>query len=536
MRVQPRVVACARRRLRVASSVAGVLVAVPAGASAQGIARYVAPIAADDLAGTERTQLSPHLGVGAFVAGRWVTALRGSAVTDQGSLLVAAQLGLWHRLQVGVGLPVVLTQTGAAAGLGDARVDVRVRLAGPARGGFVRLAAAVGVGVPVGASAALAADGAVTAFPRVLLEMVNGRDFLLGLNLGALLGGASSRAVARAGVTLPLLRRVVLTGEVAAQVPFAGFAQAATWSVESLFGLRASTRGGFFAAAAAGPGLTDAPGTASVRGVLSLGYAPRPAEAPTAPGDRDADAVPDPDDLCPDTPAGPSPDPARRGCPRSDRDGDGFSDRVDACPDTPAGESPDPLRTGCPRSDRDGDGVEDRDDRCPDTPEGPTPDPARRGCPNPDRDGDGIDNADDACPDAAGARTGNPATQGCPRVFVTADRVVIQQQPRFAVDRAEILPESAPLLSEVAAVLEAHPELARVEVQGHSDTTGAAAHNLALSQRRAASIVRWLVARGVDAARLAAQGYGATVPMADNATPAGRALNRRVEFVVRERR
>lgn len=527
---------CAWRRLWAVSLGGAALASLPAHALAQGLPRYLAPIAADDLAGTERAQLSPHLGVGAFVAGRWVTALRGSAVTDQGSLLVAAQLGLWNRLQVGVGLPVVLTQTGAAAGLGDARVDLRVRLAGPARGGFVRLAAAVGVGVPLGSAAALATDGAVTAFPRLLLEMVNGRDFLLALNLGALLGGESSRAVARAALTIPVVKRLVLSGEVAAQAPFADLAHTATWSVESLFGVRLSTTGGFVASAAAGPGLTDAAGSADVRAVLSFGYAPPYAAAPTAPGDRDGDAVPDPDDQCPDTPAGPLPDPARRGCPRSDRDGDGFSDRVDQCPDTPAGESPDPLRTGCPRSDRDGDGVEDRDDRCPDTPEGPHPDPARRGCPNPDRDGDGIDNADDACPDQPGARTGNPATHGCPRVFVSADRVVIQQQPRFAVDRAEILPESAPLLSEVAAVLEAHPELVRVEVQGHTDTTGSAEHNLVLSRRRAESIVRWLVTRGVDAARLEARGYGATVPLADNATPAGRALNRRVEFVVRQRR
>ncbi len=524
----------ARRRALLGAWVAA-LVTLPGAAAGQGLGRFVAPMGADDLAGTERAQLSPHLGIGGYVAGRGVTALRGTAVRDQGSLYVAAQLGLWDRVQLGVGLPVVLTQTGAEAGLGDARVDLRVRLAGPLRGGFVRLVGAVGVGLPVGAPAAASTDGGVTVFPRVTLEMVNGRDYLLALNLGALLGGDTGRVVVRAGVTVPVVRRVVVTAEAGVHGPFADLTQSSTWSLETLLGLRWMSRGGLVAAAAAGPGLTDAVGTASLRAVVTLGYAPQPPDPPAGVGDADFDSVPDPDDQCPDVPMGPRPDPRRRGCPLEDRDRDGYADRVDQCPDTPAGEDPDPRRMGCPLADQDHDGVRDPDDLCPVDAAGRFPDPARRGCPNPDIDGDGIPNDRDACPEEPGPRTQDPATHGCPRVFVTADRVVIQQQPRFAVDRAEILPESAPLLSEVAAALEAHPELVRVEVQGHTDNSGSDEHNVVLSRRRAESIRQWLVTRGVAPERLEARGYGSTVPLADNTTRAGRALNRRVEFVVRAR-
>jgi outer membrane protein OmpA-like peptidoglycan-associated protein len=91
------------------------------------------------------------------------------------------------------------------------------------------------------------------------------------------------------------------------------------------------------------------------------------------------------------------------------------------------------------------------------------------------------------------------------------------------------------LLTEVAAALEAHPELTRIEIQGHTDDDGDDPHNLDLSQRRASSIRAWLVAHGVSADRLEARGYGETVPLADNRAPGGRAMNRRVEFVVRQR-
>jgi len=100
----------------------------------------------------------------------------------------------------------------------------------------------------------------------------------------------------------------------------------------------------------------------------------------------------------------------------------------------------------------------------------------------------------------------------------------------FDIDKANIKPTSKPTLDQVAKLLKDDPTL-KLEVAGHTDSTGSAAHNLALSQRRAAAVVQALIKTyGIDAARLKAKGYGDTKPVAGNDTEEGRAKNRRVEL------
>jgi OmpA-OmpF porin, OOP family len=89
--------------------------------------------------------------------------------------------------------------------------------------------------------------------------------------------------------------------------------------------------------------------------------------------------------------------------------------------------------------------------------------------------------------------------------------------------------ESTPTLKEIAAMLTAHPDL-KLDVEGHTDTVGDAAANQALSERRAEAVVAWLTGQGIAADRLTPKGYGATRPIASNATPEGRQINRRVEL------
>jgi outer membrane protein OmpA-like peptidoglycan-associated protein len=73
----------------------------------------------------------------------------------------------------------------------------------------------------------------------------------------------------------------------------------------------------------------------------------------------------------------------------------------------------------------------------------------------------------------------------------------------------------------------------KVEIQGHTDSKGSDSYNLALSDRRAAAVVAYLVTNlGVDPSRLTSRGYGEGMPIATNDTDAGRALNRRVEFAI----
>jgi len=102
----------------------------------------------------------------------------------------------------------------------------------------------------------------------------------------------------------------------------------------------------------------------------------------------------------------------------------------------------------------------------------------------------------------------------------------------FETGKATIAPESEVLIDQVAAALKTAPTL-NLEVAGHTDNVGTAASNQTLSEQRAEAVRNALVARGVDAARLTAKGYGQTSPVADNRTEEGRAQNRRVELVKR---
>ena len=245
--------------------------------------------------------------------------------------------------------------------------------------------------------------------------------------------------------------------------------------------------------------------------------APKPAPAPApvvvAPVDSDGDGVPDSIDQCPGTPAGVKVD--AKGCP-IDSDGDGVPDYLDKCPNTPAGAKVD--ANGC-ELDSDGDGVVDRLDKCPNTPAGAKVD--ANGC-ELDSDGDGVVDRLDKCP-------GTPAgtkvdTNGCPVITVINLKGV-----NFDNDQASLRPDAIAILDQAVSTLKENDKV-KVEVAGHTDNRSTAAHNLDLSQRRARAVMDYFVARGVDAGRLSAKGYGQAQPIADNETDAGRAQNRRVEL------
>jgi len=102
----------------------------------------------------------------------------------------------------------------------------------------------------------------------------------------------------------------------------------------------------------------------------------------------------------------------------------------------------------------------------------------------------------------------------------------------FESGSAIILPQSYPALEQAVRFLNNNPGVI-VEIQGHTDSQGSAAGNLALSQQRADAVRNYLIGiDGIDASRLIAKGYGETMPIASNATAEGRAVNRRVELVI----
>ena len=117
-----------------------------------------------------------------------------------------------------------------------------------------------------------------------------------------------------------------------------------------------------------------------------------------------------------------------------------------------------------------------------------------------------------------------------PSVVVKKKEIALRRQVSFATGSDEILPNSEPILLEVADALLRNPGIELVEIQGHTDNSGARELNMRLSQKRAEAVQRWLTQHGVEPTRLMAKGYGPTRPIVPNITQRNRARNRRVQF------
>lgn len=146
-----------------------------------------------------------------------------------------------------------------------------------------------------------------------------------------------------------------------------------------------------------------------------------------------------------------------------------------------------------------------------------------------DDDGDGVANGVDACPEQVGFVSGDAARSGCPTGALVDGQLVLDLV-RFRTNSDVILPESDAILEKVLAAMTQLPAEYRYRVEGHTDDRGPAAFNTDLSQRRAKSVVAWLVAHGLDAKRFEATGLGPSRPVSPNDSDAHRQLNRRVEI------
>lgn len=254
---------------------------------------------------------------------------------------------------------------------------------------------------------------------------------------------------------------------------------------------------------------------------------PWPFRDDTIEGDLDGDGVMDENDRCPSTPRGAIVD--AFGCP-TDADGDGVVDGVDRCPNTARGARVD--ATGCP-ADADRDGIADGVDTCPDTPRGAIVD--AKGCPS-DSDNDGVYNGIDKCADTP--REYAVDKDGCPipigevgQRFLDSEAVAINIE--FASGKADILPQSEADLDRVGEALSDWSD-AKVEIAGYTDSQGSESFNRNLSKQRADAVKKYLTDKNpkIIPGNLTTKGNGESNPVADNATPEGRALNRRVEFTL----
>lgn len=219
-----------------------------------------------------------------------------------------------------------------------------------------------------------------------------------------------------------------------------------------------------------------------------------------------------------------------------DFDGDGITNKLDKCPKQPEDKDGFQDDDGCPDPDNDGDGIPDVVDKSPMQAEDMDGYMDTDGAPDPDNDGDGIPDVQDECPNEPETMNGYADKDGCPdekpepEIKILTEQPVILEGVNFKFDSAELTVNSSRILDLVFNTLQNHPNI-RVEIAGHTDSIGTKQYNLDLSQRRAESVKRYLVGKGIDPGRIKAVGYGESRPIADNGTKEGRAKNRRITII-----
>jgi OOP family OmpA-OmpF porin len=505
--------------------------------------------------------------------------------------VLTAHLGggvtLFDRVRLAANLPVVLSTdgtTGTLRGtayappqdgttLGDAHVGVDARLFGR-HDGPLTMALGARLFLPTGSPSSYTGDGSVRFAPHVLAAG-NVSLFTYAARAGVMVRNPDAQSftvgtellyAASAGVRV-VDGRLTVGPELFGSTDLSSDpGKTRTSPLEALVGAHYALPMGVRFGAGVGAGIVSGYGSPQVRGLASVEWMPEIA------ADADGDGVPDAEDACPRAAGIRSAEPSKNGCPPPppspdadgdgipdavdacmdvrgkatndprtngciDRDGDGILDPLDHCPFLAGPPSNDPNQNGCPNRDKDGDGVLDVEDACPDTAGVKSSDPKTNGCPpNVDRDRDGIPNDKDACPDQAGAPDPNPTRNGCPAAFVDGGQIRVRQQVQFTGNTAVIQPgqESQDVLEGILDVLQTHSAIARLHVEGHTDNRGDPKKNLKLSRDRAAAIVSWLAAHGVDKARLTSEGFGGTRPIDSNDTEEGRQNNRRIELRIEQ--
>jgi OmpA-OmpF porin, OOP family len=430
-------------------------------------------------------------------AGHQITSL----VSQQALVHVDAALVLSGRLRIDVNAPlsVLHAGTGGTVGdeqytpptgelLGDLRLGADLRLIGEAHEG---LSIAIGgqVFVPTGHQSAFTSDGTLRLWPHLLLAGEAG-PLVWAARLGYHVrpstkcgcslspGNELTGAVA---VGFRVLPTMLVGAEAYGSTPASGsdFGKGVASPVEGLLGAHIAASPDWTVGAGVAPG-TDGVGSPSWRFVASVQYYP-------------AFKLPAPRLVAEPPPPPPPPRPQQ-------------------IPPKPAPPQKPALKPAPPK---------------PAPPPPPPPPPS-------DRDGDGIVDPEDACPDVAGPRNDDPVRNGCPVVRIEGGQIRIREQVKFKTNSAVILKESNYILISIVKLLDENPEIKKVRVEGHTDTQGKPKANKKLSERRAASVVKWLIKHGIKKKRLSSAGYGQERPIATNQTEDGRRDNRRVEFHIVE--
>jgi outer membrane protein OmpA-like peptidoglycan-associated protein len=450
-----------------------------------------------------------------------------------GALLL--DLALFDRLTLSVALPLSLDRvslnggsTETHGGLGDLRFGLRGAFVshGPTLVGYV-----LDLTLPSAAADTFSGDAAATLTPGVIVSHALGR-----LTLGAEVAYRLRRRQVWLGVesddelAIGIVGRYALTRQLAAVAEYRArlgiggrsFSRAEAPAEIDLglqIGSASSWRLDFGVGAGAWPG-EGGMGAPDFRGFLILRRAISTSTCKTGPEDRDGFADAD-------------------GCGDPDNDHDGVPDAVDACPNDPEDRDGFDDEDGCPDLDNDADGLPDARDLCPNDSEDRDGFQDQDGCPEPDNDADGVPDGVDRCRLDPEDHDGYDDEDGCPEpgpgrptVTLAGARLLMSDRLYFDDEADTLHPLSLPTLDALVAAIQALPGHARVRVEGYTDDSGDAQANIDLSYRRARAVVEYLKAHGVPSTQLEYVGRGASQPVAPNTTIEGRALNRRVEFVV----
>ncbi len=519
------------------------------------------------------------------------TAVGEKVIEDQLLGELWASIGLFDYVNVSLVMPLALMSDGAGLtrmgqggfAPGDMRIIPKVKLVDWQESGGFGLALSAEIIVPTGDVDSYRGDGAVRFQPRLILDGHN--DFFqVCANFGY---QTRPRRVSQGlvyddvfrwsvGLAIPTVDelQILLNAFGNFQMesdehPYTGAnSDTRTGSpIDVLAGLQFRLPYDLVVQVGGGLGLNRAVGAPEYRAFLSLGYTPSTM-------DRDADGIRDAVDACPEQPEDFDDYDDEDGCPERDNDSDGIDDSDDQCPSEPEDLDEFEDDDGCPDDDNDKDGVRDAKDSCPLIAEDKDGFEDADGCPEPDNDGDGINDTVDACPLVAEDKDGFEDADGCPdpdndndgipdardkcpteketvngfedadgcpdtkpkpppgRVMVTGLKIEITEKVFFKTGKATIKKRSYSLLREVAKVMRENPQLTRVRIEGHTDSSGGAGYNRRLSQSRAKAVRRFLINQRVASSRLESIGYGEDRPRMTNTTRAGRKANRRVEFAI----
>ncbi len=416
-----------------------------------------------------------------------------SIIGHQASLHIMGGLGLFNLLEIGLDLPIILSQGGdripripnfdvdastAGAGVGDARLTAKFQLftthTEESPGGAAMAIVLEGF-FPTGEESVFQGDDWRIA-PRLVLDGVTTDRHRISLTLGYTYRQETQIANLSVGPTfdwgfaahfrteyvhvIPEVRGAIVTtaenggGELdLEEIPMEAGLTIRVLPIEQLM-----------IQAGGSMGLFQGFGAPEFRVLLGASW------LQVQPGDRDGDGIPNPSDRCPDEPEDRDSFEDEDGCPDPDNDRDGVLDGSDQCPNVAEDRDGYEDENGCPDPDNDADGILDEPDRCPLEPEDrdgfedddgcPDPDndqdrvldasdrcplqPEDRdefedddGCPDPDNDQDGILDPNDQCPNDAEDRNGVADDDGCPEVDTDGDGLLdpVDQCPREPEDR-----------------------------------------------------------------------------------------------------